>query len=114
MGIEQQLRATKNAAVGLGLSRSKSRGRKCLQALLLRSHLAQLVLRLIGEAAKAQQLEQQFTSTGRKCRAELSVMTLARRVMAQPHLRQNLGDPWSYFDALQRQVADAFDTALVT
>lgn len=114
MGIEQQFRDTKNEALGLGLSRSRSHGRKRLQALLLLSHLAQRALRLIGEAAKAQQLERQFTSTGRKGRAEISVLTLARRVMTQPHLCESLRDPWVYFEALRRQVVDAFDSALVT
>ena len=114
MGIEQQFRDTKNVTLGLGLSRSRSRGRKRLQALLLLSHIAQIVLRLIGEAAKEQQLERQLTCTGRKCRAEISVMTLARRVMAQPHLRRKLRDPWSYLESLRRQVVDVFDCALVT
>ncbi len=114
MGIEQQFRDTKNAALGLGLSCSRSRGRERLQALLLLSHIAQMALRLIGEAAKAQQLERQLTCTGRKCRTEISVMTLARRVMAQPHLRRKLCDPWDYLVSLRRQVVDAFDSALVT
>jgi ribosomal 50S subunit-associated protein YjgA (DUF615 family) len=75
--------------------------------------MARHVLGLIGEAAKAQHLERQLTCIGRKCRAEISVMTLARRVMAQPHLHENLCDTWHYFEALRRQVIEAFESALV-
>jgi len=52
MRIEQQFRDTKNMALGMGLSDSRSAGATRLQTLLLIAHIAQLALRLIGEAAK--------------------------------------------------------------
>src|SRR5258707_3879082 len=107
MRIEQQFRDTKNATLGMGLSRNRSAGVERLQALLLIAHIAQLVLRLIGEAAKAQQIELQLMSTGRKDRAEISVMTLARRILSDAALRRRLVDPWCYLQTLRKQVANA-------
>ena len=107
MRIEQQFRDTKNVVLGMGLSHNRSAGIKRLQALLLIAHIAQLVLRLIGEAAKAQQLELQLMSTGRKDRAEISAMTLARRLIANPALLRQLGNPWLHLPTLREQVANA-------
>lgn len=53
MRIEEEFRDTKNGVLGAGLSLSRSHGQQRLQALLLIGHIAQLVKRLIGEAAKA-------------------------------------------------------------
>lgn len=107
MCIEQQFRDTKNVVLGMGLSHHRSAGIKRLQTLLLIAHIAQLALRLIGEAAKARQLELQLMSTGRKDRAEISVMTLARRLIANPALLRQLGDPWQHLLTLREQVANA-------
>lgn len=96
MRIEQQFRDTKNAALGLGLSRSRSGGRQRLQVLLLLSHIALLTLRLIGEAAKAQRLDLHLTCTARKTRPEISVLTMARRLLTQPALLGQLRDPWQH------------------
>jgi hypothetical protein len=112
MRIEQQFRDTKNRALGMGLSLNRSAGAERLQALLLIAHIAQLALRLIGEAAKAQQLELQLVSTGRRNRAEISIMTLARRLVANPALLRQLTDPWRHLRALRRQVTHAIDCAL--
>jgi hypothetical protein len=111
MRIEQQFRDTKNAALGMGLSCNRSAGAERLQALLLIAHIAQLALRLIGEAAKAQQLELRLMSTGRKDRAEISVITLARRLIAHAALSRQLVDPWRYLLTLREQVANAIDQA---
>lgn len=111
MRIEQQFRDTKNIALGMGLSHNRSAGATRLQALLLIAHIAQLALRLIGEAAKARQLELQLCSTGRKNRAEISVMTLARRLIASPALLRQIGDPWRHLLTLRKQVANAIHSA---
>ena len=111
MRIEQQFRDTKNVTLGMGLSHNRSAGATRLQTLLLIAHIAQLALRLIGEAAKARQLELQFMSTGRKDRAEISVMTLARRLIASPALLRQLGDPWRHLLTLREQVANAIHYA---
>lgn len=76
MRIEQQFRDTKNLARGMGLSQSKSRGQQRLQALLLIAHITQLAKRLIGEAAKAQQLALQLISNNTKKRNTISVSTI--------------------------------------
>jgi hypothetical protein len=109
MRIEQAFRDTKNAALGAGLARSGSRGAERLQVLLLIGHLAQFVLRLIGEAAQAQQLHLQLMSTQRRTRAELSVLTVGRRVLQRPALRRALPNPWTCRHRLRQQARAACD-----
>jgi len=111
MRIEQQFRDTKNLALGQGLSQSKSRGQQRLQALLLIAHIAQLVKRLIGEAAKAQQLELQLLSNNTKKRSTISVMTLATRVIERPDLLREIAAPWKHLQTLRRQAAAAISHA---
>ena len=107
MRMEQPFRDTKNVVFGMGLSHNRSAGIKRPQALLLIAHIAQLVLRLISDAAKARQLELQLMSTGRKDRAEISAMTLARRLIANPTLLRQLGNPWLHLPTLREQAANA-------
>lgn len=113
MTIEQQFRDTKNLALGMGLSQSKSRNQRRLQALLLIAHIAQLAKRLIGEAAKAQQLELQLVSNNTKNRVTISVMTLATRVIERPELLHAISDTWSHLQTLRRQAADASNHAKI-
>jgi hypothetical protein len=114
MRIEQQFRDTKNCALGMGLRQGRSAGPMRLQALLLIGHVAALAKRLIGEAARAHNLELQLMSTNRKDRAEISVMTLATRLIAHPALLRTLVDPWPQLQQLRRQVNEAFDNAVRT
>jgi hypothetical protein len=109
MTIEQQFRDTKNLALGMGLSHSMSRSQQRLQALLLIAHIAQLAKRLIGEAAKAQQLELQLMSNNTKSRVTISVMTLATRVIERPELLCEVTDAWAHLQTLRRQVTDAIN-----
>lgn len=81
MRIEQSFRDTKNSRLGLGLSDSRSRSSMRYEILLLIAHLASWLLRLIGEGAQQRQLHLQFQSTGRSDRKEISVITLAHRIM---------------------------------
>lgn len=112
MKIEQQFRDTKNLARGQGLSQSMSHGQRRLQALLLIAHIAQLAKRLIGEAAKAKQLELQLMSNNAKNRNTISVMTLATRVIERPDLLRVLTDPWVHLQTLRRQATSAINHAL--
>lgn len=114
MRIEQQFRDTKNGALGMGLRHTRSAGAVRLQALLLIAHVSALAKRLVGEAAKARNLQLQLMSTNRKDRPEISVMTLASRVIAQPALLPSLQNPWHYWKHLRRQVNEAFDLAVQT
>jgi hypothetical protein len=107
MRIEQQFRDSKNTLFGMGLSCARSSGSMRLQALLLIEHIASLAKRLIGEAARACQMELQFMSTGRKNRREISVMTLAERVISHAHLISTLPSPLASFQYLRRQAANA-------
>jgi hypothetical protein len=100
MRIEQQFRDTKNLALGMGLSQSKSRGQQRLQALLFIAHIAQLAKRLIGEAAKAKQLELQLMSNNAKNRNTISVMTLATRIIERPDLLHEITNPWNQLQTL--------------
>jgi hypothetical protein len=81
MRIEQSFRDTKNLRYALGLRITRSRMRERLQVLLLIGHLAAFVQRLIGEQAKAHQLQLNFMATVRRTRPEISVLTLARRIL---------------------------------
>ena len=81
MKIEQSFRDLKNERGGLGLSASRSRSGKRLEILLLIGHLASWLLRLIGECAEQCQMQLQFQSLPRLKHKEISVMTLARRVI---------------------------------
>lgn len=112
MRIEQQFRDTKNLALGQGLSQSRSGGQPRLQALLLIAHIAQLAKRLIGEAAKAQQLELQLMSNNTKKRGTLSVMTLATRVIERPDLLREIIAPWKHLQTLRRQATAAISHAM--
>lgn len=112
MRIEQQFRDTKNIAHGQGLSQSKSGGQQRLQALLLIAHIAQLTKRLIGEAAKAQQLELQLVSNNTKNRSTISVMTLATRVIERPDLLREIVAPWKHLQTLRRQATEAISHAM--
>lgn len=111
MRIEQQFRDTKNLAYGMGLSQSKSRGQQRLQALLLIAHIAQLAKRLIGEAAKANQLALQLTSNATRNRSTISVMTLATRVIERPDLLREIDAPWKYLRTLRQQAITAVSHA---
>lgn len=107
MRIEQSFRDTKNLRVGLGLETARSRSAPRFEMLLLLAHLASFVQRLIGESARQQQLELQFTATRRSSRPEVSVLTLGRRILdvAPRYLRQCM--PWQAIPPLTRQAARA-------
>lgn len=81
MRIEQSFRDLKNERLGQGLSVSRSRSGKRLEMLLLVGHLAAWLMRLIGEAAQQCQMHLQFQSVAHLDHKEISVMTLARRVI---------------------------------
>jgi hypothetical protein len=88
----------------MGLRHARSAGVMRLQALLLIAHVAAMAKRLIGEAAKAHNLQLQLMSTNRKDRPEISVMTLATRLIAQPVMLRTLEDPIAQLQQLRRQV----------
>jgi hypothetical protein len=81
MRIEQSFRDLKNERGGLGLSAARSRSGKRIEILLLIGHLAGWLMRLIGECAQQCQMQLQFQSMSRLNHKEISVLTLARRVI---------------------------------
>ena len=91
----------------MGLSHPRSNGCERLQVLLLIARIAQMAPRLIGEAAKAHQLELQFMSTNRTQRREIPVMTLARRVIDPPSLLRSLGDVSRRWHTIPSQINNA-------
>lgn len=103
MQIEQAFRDTKNAHLGLGLERSRSRSLERLQMLLLIVHLALFVQRLVGEYAKNTQLELQFMATRRESRREISLVNLGRRIIAQAHEPFKDFKPWAALPELRKQ-----------
>lgn len=88
MRIEQSFRDLKNERVGQGLSVSRSRSGKRLEMLLLIGHLAAWLMRLVGEAAQQCQMHLQFQSVAHLDHREISVMTLARRII-------DAGEKWT-------------------
>lgn len=108
MRIEQSFRDTKNVRTGFGLDAARSRSGQRFEMLLLLAHLASFVQRLIGESAKAQQLELQFMAARRKTRREISVLTLGRRILdTAPHHLHRLR-PWQAISLLGTQATLAF------
>lgn len=109
MRIEQSFRDTKNLRLGQGLHTTRSRTRERLQMLLLIGHLAAFVQRLIGEQAKAHQLQLNFMATQRRTRPEISVLTLARRILlsASPLDWLEPLTPWAAIPPLRVQAIDA-------
>lgn len=81
MQIEEAFRDLKSERFGLGLSACRSKQRQRLGVLLLIATLALFILRLIGEAAKARQLQFQFQSNTRCSRPVLSVISLALQIV---------------------------------
>ena len=107
--IEQSFRDTKNLRVGQGLHTTRSRTRERLQMLLLIGHLAAFVQRLIGEQAKAHQLQLNFLATRRRTRPEISVLTLARRILLSVSPADWLDrlTPWAAIPPLRAQAINA-------
>lgn len=111
MTIEESFRDTKNLRWGQGLHTTRSRSRERLQILLLIAHLASFVQRLIGEDAKARQLELQFSPTNRTSRAQISVLVLARRILDGPSHWLDRLTPWSAIPPLTEQARAAWASA---
>lgn len=111
MRIEQQFRDTKSCALGLGLRQARSSGVARLQTLLLIAHVATLAKRLIGEMAQTRNLQLQLMSTNRKDRPEISIMTLATRVIARPDLLSSLGNVWRSINRIRQQATEAINRA---
>lgn len=111
MTIEESFRDTKNLRWGQGLHTTRSRSRERLQILLLIAHLASFVQRLIGEDAKARQLELQFSPTNRTSRAQISVLVLARRILDAPSHWLDSLTPWSAIPPLTEQARVAWASA---
>ena len=90
MRIEQSFRDIKNERLGLGLSATRSGSGQRLEILLLIGHLASWLMRLIGECAQQCQMQLHFQSVPGLKHKEISVLTLARRVIdaAPEWLRQ--------------------------
>ncbi len=112
MRIEQPFRDTQNLALGQGLSQFKSSGQHRLQARLLVAHIAPLAKRLIGEAAKAQQLELPLMSNNTRNRRTISVMTLATRVIERPDLLREITAPWKHLQTLRQQATSAISQTM--
>jgi hypothetical protein len=108
MTIEESFRDTKNLRWGQGLEATRSRGCSRLQMLLLIAHLASFVQRLIGENAKQHQLEFQFSPNNRTSRSQISVMTLARRILEAPSPWLSHLTPWDSLASLNEQARQAW------
>lgn len=81
MQIEESFRDLKSERFGLGFSANRSTQKVRLAVLLLVANLASFALRLIGEIARARQMEFQFQSNTRRSRHVLSVISLGRQLV---------------------------------
>ncbi len=81
MQIEESFRDLKSEHFGLGFSAGRSTQKARLAVLLLVACLASFVLRLIGEAGKARQLQFKFQSNTRRSRPVLSAISLALQLV---------------------------------
>lgn len=81
MRVEQSFRDLKNERLGIGFSAARSRSGKRLEILLLIGHLTSWLMRLIGECAQQCQMQLYFQSVPGLKHKEISVLTLARRVI---------------------------------
>lgn len=81
MQIEESFRDTKNIRLGLGLEAARNRSGSRFEILLLLVHLALYVLHILGHWARNQHLEELFQSTNRRKRREISIVTLAKRLL---------------------------------
>ena len=107
MRIEESFRDTKNLRWGLGLDTARSRSAKRLDMLLLLAHLVAFVQRLIGESARQRQLDLDFMSTRRRGHPEISVITLARRILDPMSPILDRLRPWQALALLTAQASDA-------
>ena len=101
-------RDLKNERLGLGFSAARSHSAKRLEILLLIAHLSTWLLRLIGECAQKCEMQLHFQSVPGLDHKEISVMTLARRVIDAGaewlnRLRPNEAVPW-----LRQQASAAY------
>lgn len=85
MQIEENFRDSKSPELGMGLRVSQSRSALRLHALLLVGTLATFLLWHIGQLAEAEGWHRRFKATTRIAR-ELSIITLAKLLCAQPRL----------------------------
>jgi hypothetical protein len=90
MHIEECFRDTKSAVYGMGLEIGRSRSPLRLHALLLIATVAAFLLWHIGQLGEADGLHRRFKATTRVAR-ELSVITLAILLCAQPHIPLSRG-----------------------
>lgn len=81
MQIEESFRDLKSERFGLGFSANRSTQKARLAVLLLIANLASFALRLIGEIARARQMEFQFQSNTRHSRHVLSVISLGLQLV---------------------------------
>jgi len=90
MHIEECFRDTKSAIYGMGMEIGRSRSALRLHALLLIATVAAFLLWHIGQLGEAEGLHRRFKATTRVAR-ELSVITLAILLCAQPYIPLNAG-----------------------
>ena len=105
MRIEPSFRDLKNERLGLGFSAARSHSAKRLEILLLIAHLSSWLMR---ECAQPCQMQLHFQSVPGLDHKEISVLTLARRVIDAGaewlnRLRPNEAVPW-----LRQQASAAY------
>ena len=111
MRIEQSFRDLKNERLGLGFSAARSHSAKRLEILLLIAHLSTWLLRLIGECAQKCEMQLHFQSVPGLDHKEISVMTLARRVIEAGAEWLNRLQPLEAVPLLRQQASAAYHGA---
>ena len=111
MRIEQSFRDLKNERLGLGFSAARSHSAKRLEVVLLIAHLSTWLMRLMGECAQKCQMQRYFQSVPGLDHQEISVMTLARRVIDAGAEWLNRLRPLEAVPLLRQQASAAYHGA---
>ncbi|AWB65791.1 hypothetical protein C2869_18600 [Saccharobesus litoralis] len=91
MQIEQNFRDDKSLRYGFSWRHSKTQGVRRISALCLISHVATLVLWLMGYQAEKRKMHLQFQANTIKTRRVLSFLTLAKNIIVQHRMRTVMG-----------------------
>jgi hypothetical protein len=111
MRIEPSFRDLKNERLGLGFSAARSHSAKRLEIVLLIAHLSSWLMRLMGESAQKCQMQRYFQSVPGLDHKEISVMTLARRVIDAGAEWLNRLRPLEAVPLLRQQASAAYHDA---
>lgn len=100
MQIEELFRDIKNQRLGFGLKKSLSTTTPRLNVLLLIGAIANYIIFVVGQAAKAISLEYQFQSNTIKTRTVISIFNLGCQILTQKRIKIPISNMQKIFTAM--------------